>query len=202
MGVVVLSQYTDPQYALQFLEKGSRGRGYLLKVRVSDLDQLLAAIREVVRGGSVIDPKVIDALVAARSQASSPLRDLPVRESEVLSAMAQGRNNAAIASSLSLSERAVEKHINSLFSKLGLSEERDLHRRVKAVLLPGRQPCLIPGRFPGLGHAGETLTSRALPGKSRQLASGCGRRASPCRRRAGSTGLGGGCGGGSPRACR
>ena len=102
---------------------------------MSDIDQLLAAIREVARGGSVIDPKVIDALVAARSRAPSALRDLTVRESEVLSEMAQGKNNAAIAASLSLSERAVEKHINSLFSKLGLSEERDVSRRVKAVLL-------------------------------------------------------------------
>ncbi len=134
-GVVVLSQYADPQYALQFLEKGSRGRGYLLKERVSDLDQLLVAIQEVARGGSVIDPKVIDALVAARSRTPSPLRDLTVRETEVLSEMAQGKNNAAIAASLVLSERAVEKHINSLFSKLGLSEERDVNRRVKAVLL-------------------------------------------------------------------
>jgi len=134
-GVVVLSQYADPQYALAFLENGSRGRGYLLKERVSDIDQLLAAIREVARGGSVIDPKVIDALVAARSQAPSPLRDLTVREGEVLSEMAQGKNNAAIAAALVLSERAVEKHINSLFSKLGLSEERDVSRRVKAVLL-------------------------------------------------------------------
>ncbi|MDP8937082.1 MAG: response regulator transcription factor [Actinomycetota bacterium] len=134
-GVVVLSQYADPQYALEFLEHGSRGRGYLLKERVSDIDQLLAAIREVARGGSVIDPKVIDALVAARSRAPSPLRDLTVREAEVLSEMAQGKNNAAIAAALVLSERAVEKHINSLFSKLGLSEERDVSRRVKAVLL-------------------------------------------------------------------
>lgn len=134
-GVVVLSQYADPQYALQFLEHGSQGRGYLLKERVSDIDQLLAAIQEVARGGSVIDPKVIDALVAARSRAPSPLRDLTVRESEVLSEMAQGKNNASIAAALVLSERAVEKHINSLFSKLGLSEERDVSRRVKAVLL-------------------------------------------------------------------
>lgn len=134
-GVVVLSQYADPQYALDFLEHGSQGRGYLLKERVSDLDQLLGAIHEVARGGSVIDPKVIDALVTARSKAPSPLRDLTMRESEVLSEMAQGKNNAAIATALSLSERAVEKHINSLFSKLGLSEERDVSRRVKAVLL-------------------------------------------------------------------
>ena len=134
-GVVVLSQYADPEYALQFLENGSRGRGYLLKERVSDIDQLLGAIHEVARGGSVIDPKVIDALVAARSRNPSPLAELTVRESEVLSEMAQGKNNAAIAASLVLSERAVEKHINSLFSKLGLSEERDVSRRVKAVLL-------------------------------------------------------------------
>ena len=134
-GVVVLSQYADPQYALQFLEHGSQGRGYLLKERVSDIDQLLAAIQEVARGGSVIDPSVIDALVAARSRSPSPLRDLTVREAEVLSEMAQGKNNAAIAAALVLSDRAVEKHINSLFSKLGLSEERDVSRRVKAVLL-------------------------------------------------------------------
>ena len=134
-GVVVLSQYADPQYALQFLEHGSQGRGYLLKERVSDIDQLLAAIYEVAQGGSVIDPKVIDALVTSRSRGQSPLRDLTVREAEVLSEMAQGKNNAAIAASLVLSERAVEKHINSLFSKLGLSEERDVSRRVKAVLL-------------------------------------------------------------------
>jgi len=135
VGVVVLSQYADPAYALQLLEHGSRGRGYLLKERVSDIDQLLAAIQEVARGGSVIDPKVIDALVAARSRVPSPLRALTARESEVLSEMAQGKNNAAIAAALVLSERAVEKHINALFSKLGLTEERDVSRRVKAVLL-------------------------------------------------------------------
>ncbi len=135
VGVVVLSQYADPSYALQLLEHGSRGRGYLLKERVSDIDQLLAAIQEVARGGSVIDPKVIDALVAARSRAPSPLSALTARESEVLSEMAQGKNNAAIAAALVLSERAVEKHINALFSKLGLTEERDVSRRVKAVLL-------------------------------------------------------------------
>ncbi len=135
VGVVVLSQYADPSYALQLLEHGSRGRGYLLKERVSDIDQLLAAIQEVARGGSVIDPKVIDALVAARSRVPSPLRALTARESEVLSEMAQGKNNAAIAAALVLSERAVEKHINALFSKLGLTEERYVSRRVKAVLL-------------------------------------------------------------------
>jgi DNA-binding NarL/FixJ family response regulator len=135
-GVVVLSQYADPQYALAFLAHGSKGRGYLLKERVSDVDQLLAAIREVANGGSYIDPKVIDALVAARSRSNaSPLRQLTPREIEILSEMARGRNNAAIATALVLSERAVEKHISSIFSKLGLSEEPDIHRRVKAVLL-------------------------------------------------------------------
>ncbi|MGI9032579.1 MAG: response regulator transcription factor [Acidimicrobiales bacterium] len=135
-GVVVLSQYADPQYALAFLAHGSKGRGYLLKERVSDVDQLLAAIREVARGGSYIDPKVIDALVEARSRsAESPMRRLTPREVEILAEMAHGRNNAAIASALVLSERAVEKHISSIFSKLGLTEEPDIHRRVKAVLL-------------------------------------------------------------------
>ncbi len=135
-GVVVLSQYADPQYALAFLEHGSRGRGYLLKERVSDSDQLTSAIQEVARGGSVIDPKVIDGLVAARSRAAeSPLRQLTPRETEILSEMAQGKNNAAIAETLVLSERAVEKHINSIFSKLALGEEPEIHRRVKAVLL-------------------------------------------------------------------
>jgi DNA-binding NarL/FixJ family response regulator len=136
VGVVVLSQYSEPAYALQFLENGSKGRAYLLKERVSDIGQLASAIREVARGGSVIDPEVVDNLVTARARDShSPLRALTPRELEVLAEMAQGRNNAAVASSLVLSERAVEKHINSIFFKLGLSEEADVHRRVKAVLL-------------------------------------------------------------------
>jgi len=135
-GAVVLSQYADAEYALAFLEGGSRGRGYLLKERVSDVEQLIAAIREVARGGSVIDPRVVDGLVAARARArESPLRQLTPRETEILAEMARGRTNAAIAQTLVLSERAVEKHINSIFSKLGLSEEREVHRRVKAVLL-------------------------------------------------------------------
>jgi DNA-binding NarL/FixJ family response regulator len=136
IGVVVLSQYSEPAYALQFLEDGSKGRAYLLKERVSDIGQLAAAIREVARGGSVIDPEVVDKLVTARSRDSrSPLRSLTPRELEVLAEMAQGKNNAAVAASLVLSERAVEKHINSIFFKLGLSEEPDVHRRVKAVLV-------------------------------------------------------------------
>jgi DNA-binding NarL/FixJ family response regulator len=135
-GVVVLSQYSTPSYALALLEKGSARRGYLLKERISDLDQLVAAIREVAAGGSVIDPKIVDELVAARTrEADSPLSALTPREHEVLGEMAQGKNNAAIAASLVLTERAVEKHINSIFSKLNLSFEKDVHRRVKAVLL-------------------------------------------------------------------
>jgi DNA-binding NarL/FixJ family response regulator len=135
-GVVLLSQYGDPAYALAFLEGGTEGRAYLLKERVSDLDQLLAAIREVAGGGSVIDPKVVEALVAARSRnAQSPLARLTPREREVLALLAEGRSNAAVADGLVLSERAVEKHINSIFAKLGLPEARDAHRRVKAVLL-------------------------------------------------------------------
>jgi DNA-binding NarL/FixJ family response regulator len=135
-GVVLLSQYADPGYALAFLERGTEGRAYLLKERVADLDQLLAAIRQVAQGGSVIDPKVVEALVAARSRgAPSPLARLTPREREVLSLLAEGRSNAAVAEGLVLSERAVEKHINSIFAKLDLPETRDAHRRVKAVLL-------------------------------------------------------------------
>jgi DNA-binding NarL/FixJ family response regulator len=136
VGVVVLSQYVEPGYALALLEQGSEGRAYLLKERVSDVDQLLHAIHEVANGGSVIDPKVVEALVAARSRRrDSPLEHLTPREREVLGEMAQGRNNAAVAAALGLSERAVEKHINSVFAKLALSEEPDAHRRVKAVLV-------------------------------------------------------------------
>ena len=103
---------------------------------MSDVEQLLVAIRDVAAGGSVIDPKVVEALVSARgSAAASELARLTPRESEVLAEMASGKSNVAIASALVLSERAVEKHINSIFSKLGLSEEKDLNRRVKAVLL-------------------------------------------------------------------
>ena len=136
VGVVVLSQYIEPEYALALLEKGAAGRGYLLKERVSDIEQLISAVHEVARGGSVIDPKVVEALVSARTRgASSPLAELTPREKEVLDLLAQGRNNAGIAAALFLSERAVEKHINAIFSKLGVSEEADVNRRVKAVLV-------------------------------------------------------------------
>ena len=136
VGVVVLSQYASPTYALSLLDGGSEGRGYLLKERVKDLDQLVAAIRSVAEGGSVMDPKVVDALVAenARSE-SSPLNDLTRRERDVLREMAEGRNNAAIAETLVLTERSVEKVIHSIFLKLGLTWEAAVHKRVKAVIL-------------------------------------------------------------------
>ena len=135
VGVVVLSQYVEPDYALALLEHGSDGRAYLLKERVSDVDVLRRAIEAVASGGSVIDPRVVEALVAARARPQSPLDFLTPRESEVLAEMALGRNNAGIGAALGLSERAVEKHINSLFAKLGVTSEPDVHRRVKAVLL-------------------------------------------------------------------
>jgi DNA-binding NarL/FixJ family response regulator len=136
MGVVVLSQFAEPAYALQLLDGGSEGRAYLLKERVSQPEQLLGAIHDVAAGGSVVDPKVVEVLVGAGARKKeSPLDRLTPRELEVLSEIAQGKNNAAVASSLVLSERAVEKHINSLFSKLGLTDEPEVHRRVKAVLL-------------------------------------------------------------------
>jgi DNA-binding NarL/FixJ family response regulator len=136
VGVVVLSQYVEPGYALALLDEGSDRRAYLLKERLADADQLTRAIVEVAAGGSVIDAKVVESLVTARSAATaSSLDRLTPRERDVLAEIAQGRNNAAVAAELVLSERAVEKHINSLFSKLGLTEEPDVHRRVKAVLL-------------------------------------------------------------------
>lgn len=135
IGVVVLSQYAEEEYAYDLLKDGAAGLGYLLKERVSDLDEVVRALNEVSKGGSVLDPKVVEALVSAKDRmAHSPLAQLTDREREVLEHMAQGKNNAAIAKSLFLTERAVEKHINSLFHKLGLSEEIDVHRRVKAVL--------------------------------------------------------------------
>ena len=136
VGVVVLSQYTAPGYAVALLENGSAGRGYLLKERVGSVDELARAIRTVAGGGSVIDPLVVDELVRARSQErTSGLSSLTPRESEILGEMAQGKSNSAIAGTLYVTERAVEKHTNSIFSKLGLSEERDVNRRVKAVLV-------------------------------------------------------------------
>jgi DNA-binding NarL/FixJ family response regulator len=135
VGVVVLSQYVDAAYALALLDGGSEGRAYLLKERVSDVDELLHAIWEVAAGGSVIDPKVVESLVSTKRPQTSEVDRLTPREREILGEMAQGKSNAAIAASLVLSTRAVEKHTNSIFSKLGLSEETDVNRRVKAVLL-------------------------------------------------------------------
>jgi DNA-binding NarL/FixJ family response regulator len=136
VGIVVLSQYATPAYAHALFEHGSDGRAYLLKDRVADVDEVVYAIDAVARGGSVVDPKIVDELVSARSRRPrSPLEHLTSREREILSELATGKSNMAIANSLFLSERAVEKHSNSIFSKLGLSEEPDVNRRVKAVLL-------------------------------------------------------------------
>jgi DNA-binding NarL/FixJ family response regulator len=136
IGVVVLSQFSDPEYALALLEQGSAGRAYLLKERVNDLEQLVGAIHEVAVGGSAIDSKVVDSLVGARSRRDdSPLDDLTPREHEVMTEMAKGKNNAAIAAALVITEPSVEKYIHSILQKLGLSSEPDVHRRVKAVLL-------------------------------------------------------------------
>jgi DNA-binding NarL/FixJ family response regulator len=135
VGVVVLSQFADEGYVYDLLKDGAAGLGYLLKERVADVEDVVRALEEVSRGGSVLDPKVVEALVAAKDRmAHSPLALLTDREREVLSHMAQGQNNAAIAKSLFLTDRAVEKHINSMFHKLGLTEEPDVHRRVMAVL--------------------------------------------------------------------
>ena len=136
IGVVVLSQYAEPRYALALLERGTAGRAYLLKERVADLEQLVAAIRAVADGGSVVDPKVVEALVAENARAEkSPLHDLTPREHDVLREMASGKNNAAIAAALFLTERSVEKVIHSIFLKLGLGWETSIHKRVKAVIL-------------------------------------------------------------------
>jgi DNA-binding NarL/FixJ family response regulator len=135
VGVVVLSQYVQPSYALALLESGTAGRAYLLKERVDDVEQLVAAIRAVAAGESAIDPKVVDVLVAARTSESSPLDELTPRERDVLRGMAEGKNNAAIATSLVLTERSVEKVIHSIFLKLRLAYEPSVHKRVKAVIL-------------------------------------------------------------------
>ena len=136
VGVVVLSQYVDPGYATALLADGSAGRAYLLKERISEPGQLADAVRTVAARGSVVDPAVVDALVASSTRTrSSPVASLSPREREVLDHVAQGRSNAAIAAALHLSERAVEKHINALFTKLDLGQAPDVNRRVKAVLL-------------------------------------------------------------------
>jgi DNA-binding NarL/FixJ family response regulator len=136
VGVVVLSLYAEPAYALGVLEQGTGGRAYLLKERVRDKEELIGAIRAVARGGSMIDPMIVDVLIEARSRAArSRLAQLTPRERELLAEIASGKSNGAIAESLVLTKRAVEKHVNSIFAKLDLPETQDVSRRVKATLI-------------------------------------------------------------------
>lgn len=131
----MLSQYLEPAYALALFEGGTERRAYLLKERVHDIAQLVAAIRAVAEGGSVVDPKVVEALVTEKSRREQTrLNELTQRERSVLREMAEGKNNAAIADALRLSERTVEKAIHSIFLKLGLTWETTVHKRVKAVI--------------------------------------------------------------------
>jgi DNA-binding NarL/FixJ family response regulator len=134
-GVVVLSQYVEEDYAFDLLSDGVAGLGYLLKERISQVDELVRALQDVARGGSALDSKVVEGLLSRKSsQARSPLLGLTERELEVLQEMATGRNNAATAKALFMSERAVEKHVSAVFQKLGLVDETDTNRRVMAVL--------------------------------------------------------------------
>jgi DNA-binding NarL/FixJ family response regulator len=136
IGVVVLSNYAEPAYALALLESGSEGRAYLLKERIHDRAQLIAAITSVAAGGSMLDSKIVEPLVAAKLRIErSPVAELTGREREVLAEIAKGKSNAAIADTLVLTKRAVEKHINSIFLKLNLSDAEDVSKRVKATLL-------------------------------------------------------------------
>jgi DNA-binding NarL/FixJ family response regulator len=135
IGVVVLTQYAEPRYGLALLEAGTQGRGYLLKERVNDRRELHAAIEAVAHGGSVFDPAMVRLLLAGGSVGAGALDDLTPRERQVLGEMAQGKSNAAIAEDLVLTKKAVEKHIGSIFLKLGLPEEHVVSRRVAAVLL-------------------------------------------------------------------
>ncbi len=134
-GVVVLSQYVEEDYVFDLLSEGVAGLGYLLKERVSQLDEVVRALHDVARGGSVLDPRVVEGLLTRKAQESrSPLLRLTDREREVLQEMAAGRSNAATSKALFMSERAVEKHISAIFQKLGLTDESDVNRRVMAVL--------------------------------------------------------------------
>ena len=136
IGVVVLSQYLEPGYAHALFAGGTERRAYLLKERVSDVEQLAGAIRSVAGGGSAVDPKVVEALVGAKAQPEhSPLHELTPRERDVLREMAEGKNNASIAASLFLTERSVEKVIHSIFRKLDLGWDASVNKRVKAVIL-------------------------------------------------------------------
>jgi DNA-binding NarL/FixJ family response regulator len=134
VGVVVLSQYVEPAYAMELLADSAEGVGYLLKDRVSDVDEFTAAVRRVGEGGSALDPAVVSELVGRRRR-EDPLADLTPREREVLELMAEGRSNQAIAQRLVVTERAVEKHVTSIFQKLRLPASEDDHRRVLAVLM-------------------------------------------------------------------
>jgi len=136
VGVVVLSQYAEPGYVVELLDAGSSRRGYLLKERVHNRGELISAIDSVARGGSIIDPKIVEVLVDEKTRAArSPLSELTGREREVLAEIATGKTNGAIAESLVLTKRAVEKHINSIFLKLGLADSDDVSKRVKAALM-------------------------------------------------------------------
>jgi DNA-binding NarL/FixJ family response regulator len=136
VGIILLSQYAQPTYVRALLEEGAERRGYLLKERVADVDELAEAVRTVAAGGSAIDPRVIESLLRSKVRGGdNRIERLTPREREVLAAMAQGRTNAAIAESLVVSQRAVEKHINSIFSKLDLTGDQHHHPRVQAVLL-------------------------------------------------------------------
>jgi DNA-binding NarL/FixJ family response regulator len=134
LGVLVLSQYVRPSYAFELLSDDARGVGYLLKDRVSNLDELTDAVTRVGEGGSVLDPTVVSQLVGRRRQGHDPVDDLSEREREVLALMAEGRSNRAIAERLFITERTVEKHVKSIFGKLALPASADAHRRVLAVL--------------------------------------------------------------------
>ena len=136
VGVVVLSQYVEPEYAMKLFEHGSEGRAYLLKERVADVNELASAVLRVADGESVVDPKVVEALIAAQARGERSILDrLTDREREVLAELAKGGRNAAVGSALFISARSVEKHINSIFTKLDLPQSQDSHRRVQAVLL-------------------------------------------------------------------
>jgi DNA-binding NarL/FixJ family response regulator len=134
LGVLVLSQYVRPSYAFELLADDARGVGYLLKDRVSNLDELSDAVTRVGSGGSVLDPSVVSQLVGRRRQGHDPVDDLSDREREVLALMAEGRSNRAIAERLFITDRTVEKHVKSIFGKLALPASADAHRRVLAVL--------------------------------------------------------------------
>lgn len=134
LGIVVLSQYAEPDYVLDLFDNGSDHLGYLLKERIGDPEELARAVDAVAAGDSVVDPKIVEILVSARSSADRAVDRLTPRETEVLSVMAEGLNNAAIAQRLVLSDKAVAKHINAIFSKLDLGGDEASHRRVKAVL--------------------------------------------------------------------